>query len=424
MSCPAPSPAAAAAADRPLSDYGELLPVNPSADLRLFRCHNGLFVRLSRSAYALLEMHQDGHDLDAIGERFGRAGGGVNAAVTRAALATTLARIDAVAAKARPTTYFSLQWTLLPAGLVRWLSGGLTWLIHPVVASAAVLVCLPVVALALDRPAPPITDGASTLITFGLAMAVFLFHELGHAAASQRFGAPPSRIGMGVYLVFPALFSDVTAAWQLRRAQRVAVNVAGVYFQLLATAGVAIAHAWTGWGPLLGVCWVSVAAAAFSLNPILKLDGYWIVSDALGVSNLSREPSRVVRRLLGLLTGRASAGPTRPRWLAAVLVVYTAASYGFWIWFLVRLGPALGALIGAYPQLVARAFRAGATAGAVLDLVVTSLIAASLVVMILGLIRAAARRLAALIRWSSSRRPQRRAPAGGALQPTTETEER
>ena len=56
------------------------------------------------------------------------------------------------------------------------------------------------------------------LLVLGLSVASMLFHECGHAAACRYGGARPGVIGMGIYLIWPAFFTNVTDAYRLGRA--------------------------------------------------------------------------------------------------------------------------------------------------------------------------------------------------------------
>ena len=107
------------------------------------------------------------------------------------------------------------------------------------------------------------------------------------------------RIGFGIYWLTPALFSDISAAWTLSRWQRVAVDCGGIYFQLLlcclfAIAASFITSAATQLALQIAII-VNLVAVITALNPILKYDGYWIISDALSIPNLRRQSEHVMR---------------------------------------------------------------------------------------------------------------------------------
>jgi putative peptide zinc metalloprotease protein len=120
--------------------------------------------------------------------------------------------------------------------------------------------------------------------------AIGLLHELGHASAAAAYGARPGVIGLGLYLIFPVFYADVTHVWSLTPRQRVVVNLGGIYFQLLCNL-ILIGLARCA-GPVGSVChalvFVNIGVALFNLNPFLKFDGYWVYADLFGLPNLRR----------------------------------------------------------------------------------------------------------------------------------------
>ena len=142
-----------------------------------------------------------------------------------------------------------------------------------------------------------------------------LFHELGHCTAVAAFGLRVRRIGFGIYWLSPALFSDVSPAWTLSRWQRVAVDCGGIYFQMIVCCMYALAtsliHSSTIQAGLRIAIVANIVALVSSLNPIMKCDGYWILSDALSIPNLRRRSERAIRQLTRI--GRAGSNSQAPR---------------------------------------------------------------------------------------------------------------
>ncbi len=112
------------------------------------------------------------------------------------------------------------------------------------------------------------------------------WHEFGHAAGCAYGGARPGAMGAGIYLVYPAFYTDVTDSYRLGRAGRLRTDLAGVYFNGLFILAIAGLYAVTGWEALILIIVVSHVDAARQLLPFLRLDGYYIVADLTGVPDL------------------------------------------------------------------------------------------------------------------------------------------
>lgn len=138
-----------------------------------------------------------------------------------------------------------------------------------------------------------------------------VLHELFHAATCKRYGGTVPVAGVAFILLMPIAFVDVTSCWRFpARWQRLHVTLAGVIGELF-IAGVAL----IAWNLTSSLVWQQVAAdvvllasvssLVFNLNPLLKFDGYYALSDATGVDNLYDYGHRysrywVDRYLLGL----------------------------------------------------------------------------------------------------------------------------
>lgn len=124
------------------------------------------------------------------------------------------------------------------------------------------------------------------LICILTIMLLGLVHEFGHSAALISRGQKAGDIGMGVYLYMPVFYSNVTNAWKLKRMQRVCVDVGGIYFQALAISVIYMLISFFN-GSSFIKCAIIVSALQIigNFNPFIKMDGYWIICDLLGVSN-------------------------------------------------------------------------------------------------------------------------------------------
>ncbi len=117
-------------------------------------------------------------------------------------------------------------------------------------------------------------------------------HELGHALACHRYGAEVREMGVLLLMFMPCLYSDVTDVWRLpSRWQRLIITLAGVLVELsLAAIGVIIwRYSEPGWVHLFAlqiVLIASVTTLLVNLNPLMRYDGYYLLSDLTATPNL------------------------------------------------------------------------------------------------------------------------------------------
>lgn len=134
-------------------------------------------------------------------------------------------------------------------------------------------------------------------------------HELGHASACRYYGVSHGGIGVGLYLSFPVFYTDVTNTWRLKRKQRLVVNIAGIYFQLIFLLPLITIYLFTGDEILKYFIFTVNINFLVTLNPFFKFDGYWIISDLLGVTNL-RERTNELFKYLASKIKRGKDAPT------------------------------------------------------------------------------------------------------------------
>jgi putative peptide zinc metalloprotease protein len=141
-------------------------------------------------------------------------------------------------------------------------------------------------------------DPADLLIVVALSVISAAFHECGHAAACRYGGAKPGRIGVGIYLVWPSFFTNVTDSYRLSRGGRLRTDLGGLYFNLIYILILAGLYTATSSQILLLVIAVTHLEMLEQLLPFVRFDGYFILSDLAGVPDLF---ARVVPILKGAL---------------------------------------------------------------------------------------------------------------------------
>lgn len=174
---------------------------------------------------------------------------------------------------------------------------------------------------------------------WGLAVALglsgTLLHELGHCAAAQRFGGRQQGIGIGVYWFWPVFYAEVHDAWRLTRWQRVTVDAGGLYFQAVYVLGLSLWYRNSADVTVLAAIWISATMMLNTLNPVMKFDGYWMLSDALKLPNLHQQLLTEGRHWVqSLQPGSEVAAPSRQmRGGLLAFVVFAGLFFGNLILF-------------------------------------------------------------------------------------------
>ncbi len=141
------------------------------------------------------------------------------------------------------------------------------------------------------------------LLVAGLTVVSALFHECGHAAGCRYGGARPGRIGAGIYLVWPAFFTNVTDSYRLSRAGRLRTDLGGIYFNLIFMLVLAALYVATSAEILLLVIAITHLEMLEQLLPFVRFDGYFILSDLVGVPDLFARVAPVLRSSLSRWRG-------------------------------------------------------------------------------------------------------------------------
>ncbi|MCA9133602.1 MAG: hypothetical protein KDA45_10625, partial [Planctomycetales bacterium] len=203
--------------------------------------------------------------------------------------------------------------------------------------------------------------GDRWLILFLCYVVAKSLHELGHALACVRRNTACNEIGLLFLCFAPCLYCDTTDSWKLpSKWQRAGIAAAGMYVELILATLAAGLWLLTSEGTLhyvaasmMVVC--SLGTLLVNSNPLLKYDGYYILSDLWGVPNLSEQSREATRALIRYaLTAQP---PQQSRldanvWLLAAYAVlasvYRLFVLGVILWFswqvLVPLGLGLVAL--------------------------------------------------------------------------------
>jgi putative peptide zinc metalloprotease protein len=266
-----------------------------------------------------------------------------------------LAESDGASAlpRARPLFALRARRIVLPERSVNWLAGRLGWLFRwPVIAGVvAALLCVDYRMFAGVGIAQLMYAAAAmpmyVLLALGLVVASICWHEVGHATGCRYGGARPGPIGVGIFLVWPAFYTNVSDAYRLGRAGRLRTDLGGLYFTAVSAVVFGAAYEATGFAPIAIAIVAVQLQMAVQLLPLVRFDGYYVLTDLVGLPDLFGR----IGPILGSLIRR---GPVdervrtlRPR----VRRVVTA-----WVLVVVPLLTAyLGMLLVELPRYVTRA---------------------------------------------------------------------
>lgn len=165
--------------------------------------------------------------------------------------------------------------------------------------------------------------GVDWLLLMVLVYSSMFIHELGHIAACRRFNMKHGGIGFGVYLIFPVVYADITGIWHATKQQRLIANLAGIfneYFYAFCLLGL---YFYTDNHTFLMAYIVIASKAIFELNPFVRMDGYWVLSDLTNTPNLMPRAYTALHERMGLSKIRKN--PARLKDL--LLIIYALANY-------------------------------------------------------------------------------------------------
>jgi putative peptide zinc metalloprotease protein len=140
------------------------------------------------------------------------------------------------------------------------------------------------------------------LLYLGLVV-IKTLHEFGHAYFCRRYGGEVHVMGIMLMIFTPIPYMDATSSWAFReRWKRVMVGAAGMIVEIFVAAIAVFVWANTGAGALNSLAYnmifiASVSTILFNINPLLRFDGYYILSDLLEIPNLHQRSGKHLRHL-------------------------------------------------------------------------------------------------------------------------------
>jgi putative peptide zinc metalloprotease protein len=268
---------------------------------RVYYTSDGSAVRCSAAAFEILQGAEEGRSDDEVAERLSAIGGPcLSASQVIQARHVALAKIAGICRK-KNLHHQGIFWhrqIVGPAATAR-LSRPLQPLFHPGLAVALLGIALLTyfsagwIMLASGWHhyvvVPTEVQAIGAYLVFLL---ILVMHEAGHAAALHRFGGTAGGAGVGLFIVFPFFYTDVTRSWSLRSSQRVIVDLGGLYIQVLVMAPMLLVCALHPAAWLMMALGLAASTCALAANPFLRNDGYWALSDLLDRPALKQDAYR------------------------------------------------------------------------------------------------------------------------------------
>lgn len=175
-------------------------------------------------------------------------------------------------------------------------------------------------------------------ITLALCKVV---HEFGHGLSCKYFGSECHEMGVMLLVFSPCLYCDVTDSWMLRNKwKRIAIGAAGMYVEVVLSAMAIFIWAFANDGLVkmlaLNVFFVTtITTVIFNANPLMRFDGYYMLSDFLEIPNLRQKADKMLREKFGwyCLGIEPRHDPFMPETGTVWFVTFAIAAW-FYRWFI------------------------------------------------------------------------------------------
>ncbi len=198
------------------------------------------------------------------------------------------------------------------------------------------------------------------LVYFSIAVILAkILHEFGHALTARRYGCSVRAMGVAFLVFWPILYTDTTDAWRLRsRRKRVMIGAAGMIVEVGLAAICLLLWNFVPDSFVRNILFMMstttwMMTLLINLNPLMRFDGYYILSDLTGVENLHERANAMGRWWMReRLFGYGRQAPERGlRWLVPFsyavwiyrLIIFFGITYIVYTYFFKALGVVLAA---------------------------------------------------------------------------------
>lgn len=168
-----------------------------------------------------------------------------------------------------------------------------------------------------------------------VAFAVMTVHEFGHALTLKHFGGEMKEMGFLFLYLIPGFYCNVSDAWLLKKRERMLVSFAGGFVQIVLWSWATILWRFLALETLAScACLVAIAFSGiqtlFNFNPLIRMDGYYLLSDFLEVPNLRQKAFDYLKRKLNFwLIGRGKRSSLINAREKRIFLFYGLSSFAF-----------------------------------------------------------------------------------------------
>ena len=175
----------------------------------------------------------------------------------------------------------------------------------------------------IARDIPRLYNVSSLVVMYLTVLAVIGLHEFAHGLTCKHFGGNVREMGFMLIYFQPAFYCNVSDAWLFpKKSQRLWVTFAGAYFELFVWAIATILWWMTDPETIINYLALVIMSSSairslFNMNPLIKLDGYYLLSDWLEIPNLRQRAvgflGNIMRRMFGMDLRSVDASTPRER---------------------------------------------------------------------------------------------------------------
>lgn len=181
---------------------------------------------------------------------------------------------------------------------------------------------------------------------FAMFVIAKAIHETGHGVITKRFGGQVPELGIMLLVLIPAPYVDASAAWAFEsKWRRIAVGAGGMLFELALAAAAAFVWLNTADGQLVHqlaynlMLTASISTILFNANPLMKFDGYYMLSDLLEIPNMMQRSQQMLQHLAKVHIYRLKneTPPSTQRGERSTLIVFGLAALAYRIFLFLSI---------------------------------------------------------------------------------------